>query len=88
MSLPGFNPAVLLPLAAQIGDYVRQAVGRYGDLRAAGMHVDADVLAAFIEERAAGWNPTIGGIAVLDAPTKAAGCRFLAGIAYKLAGGL
>lgn len=83
-----FSAANLLPLAAQLGGYVTSAVQQYGDLRSAGMEVTADTLAAFVEMQTAAWHPKIGGVELLsDSATRTAGCRFIAGIAYKIAGG-
>lgn len=82
-----FNPVQLLPLASQLADYVRQAVTHYGALRASGVEVDADVLAVFLDAKTVSWEPTVAGIAVLrDPKTRAAGCRFLAGIAFAIGG--
>ena len=88
MSLPPFALASLLPLISQIGGYVTSTIQRYGDLRAAGMQVDADVLAVWLESQAAEWKPVVNGVSILSDPaTRSAGCRFIAGIAYRIAGG-
>lgn len=87
-AFPAFAASSLLPLIMQLGQYVTSAVQRYGDLRAAGMKVDADILALWLEVQTAEWKPSSSGISLLTDPeTRRAGCRFLAGIAYRLAGG-
>ena len=84
-----FSPTTLLPLIGQLGQYVSQAVQRYGDLRAAGLSADADVLAVWLELQVASWHPKAGGVALLaDPETRRAGCRFLAGIAHAIASGV
>lgn len=81
----GFNAASLLPLAARLGELIAQAITRYGELRAAGLEVTPDVLAAFVLVQMIGWNPQVMGRTVLDDETRTALARFLAGVAFNLA---
>lgn len=79
-----FSPAMLLSIAPKLAELLKDAVGHYGDLRAAGMTVSPDILAAYLVMRVGSWNPSIAGKPVLDDETRGAMCRFLAGVAYNL----
>ncbi len=83
-----FSPMDLFPIVPKLGELFKAAVDHYAMLKASGMPVDADILAAFLELKAADWNPEIKGRRPLaDPKTKTAGCRFLAGVAFSLAKG-
>ena len=79
-----FSPALLLSIAPKLAELLKAAVSHYGDLRAAGMTVTPDILAAYLAVQVGGWNPAISGKAALDDETRGAMCRFLAGVAYNL----
>jgi hypothetical protein len=84
MTLP--SATSLLPLLPKLSELFRSALDHYAICRATGADIDADLLGAFLELKAADWNPVVGGKRLLDDPkTKAAGCRFLAGVAFSLA---
>lgn len=79
-----FSPAMLLSIAPKLAELLKDAVAHYGDLRAAGMTVSPDVLAAYLAVRVGSWNPSIVGKPVLDDETRGSMCRFLAGVAFNL----
>lgn len=80
-----FN-AKFIPLVSQLGQYLKMAASHYADLRAAGKEAGPDVVAMFLRVKLEDWNPTVSGKALLDAPTRDAAARFLAGIAVNFAG--
>jgi hypothetical protein len=75
---------MLLSIAPKLAELLKDAVGHYGDLRAAGLTVTPDILAAYLAVRVGTWNPSVGGKPALDDETRGAMCRFLAGVAYNL----
>jgi uncharacterized protein (DUF1501 family) len=79
-----FSPAMLLSIAPKLAELLKDAVGHYGDLRAAGMTVSPDILAAYLAVRVGAWNPSVAGKTVLDDETRGALCRFLAGVAFNI----
>ena len=54
-------------------------------MKAAGVEVDADTVAAFMAEQMKSWEPKISGKDLLDSDTRKAACRFVAGVATNLA---
>ena len=82
-----FSTAALLPLVARLGEYLRAAGEHAQRAVASGGPVTPDVIAALIEHEMAGWHPTIGGREVLDAETRRAAARFLAGVAVNVVAG-
>jgi hypothetical protein len=83
----GLSFAKLLPLAQQIGTYLKLGADHYADLRSAGQDAGPDVVAAFLGLKMMDWNPIIAGKSVLDDETRAAGARFLAGVAVNFSKG-
>jgi hypothetical protein len=82
------NAGALIAIAPRLAELLRAALDHYAQCKAAGVRVDADVLATFIDFQTERWDPVVNGKHILSDPeTRVAGCRFLAGIAYKLAGG-
>ena len=79
-----FSAAALLPLVARLGDFLRSAGERAKRAVASGAAVAPDVIAAELEREMAGWKPTIGVREVLDAETRRAAARFLAGVAVNV----
>lgn len=76
-----FSTLALLPLVSKLGDYLRAA----GELaQKAGGTATPEVVAATIERQMADWNPSINGRRVLDAETRRACARFLAGVAVNV----
>lgn len=78
------NAATLLGIAPKLVDLLKVGVQHYGDLRAAGGNVTPDGIALFLSMKAGDWNPSISGKPVMDDETRAAMCRFLAGVAFNL----
>jgi len=74
-----------LPLVSQLGAYLKAGVDHYVALRAAGDDADPSVVAFFLEGKMEGWEPKVGGVALLDDETRKAGARFLAGVAVNFA---
>lgn len=79
-----FSPTMLLGIAPKLADLLKVAIAHYGDLRAAGGDVTADAIAFYLAGRVADWHPSIAGKPVMDEDTRAAMCRFLAGVAFNL----
>jgi hypothetical protein len=75
---------MLLSIAPKLAELLKAAVAHYGDLRAAGMVVTPDILAAYLAVQVSGWHPSIVGKPVLDDETRGSMCRFLAGVAFNL----
>lgn len=76
-----FSFAKMLPLAQQIGTYLKLGADHYADLRAAGKEATPEVVAFFLQAKMQNWSPEVGGKVLLDDETRAAGARFLAGVA-------
>lgn len=74
--------ATMLPLVSKLGDFLKNGFDAYVQLKAAGHDLSPDILAAVLADRMEGWNPKMNGREVLDAETKAACARFLAGVAF------
>lgn len=79
------NVAALLPIATQIGNYIKSGIDQYAILKAAGGEVDPDLIAEFLLIKMQDWDPAVSGKKVLDPDTKRAGARFLAGVAFNFA---
>mgnify|MGYP007082050570 CR=1 FL=1 len=79
-----FSPTMLIGIAPKLADLLKVAIGHYGELRAAGGTVTPDALAFYLAGRVEDWHPAILGKPVMDDETRAALCRFLAGVAYNL----
>lgn len=76
--------AALLPLLVKLGDYFKTGVDHYADLKSAGVTVTPETLAVFINIKMEHWDPRIAGRSVLDAPTREAASRLLAGLIINL----
>lgn len=76
----------MLPLISKLGEYLTLGMNHYADLRAAKQHADPEIVALFLRAKLDGWDPKVGDKKVLDAATRDAGARFLAGVACNLAG--
>lgn len=70
-----------LPLLKELGAYLKMGMDRYADLRAAGDDASPEIIAFFLQEKMASWDPQLNNTSLLDDDTKAAGARFLAGVA-------
>ncbi len=77
----GLTLPKLLPLAQQIGNYLKIGADHYATLKSAGEPVDPEVVAFFLSAKMQDWNPEISGRSLLDDETRTAGARFLAGVA-------
>jgi hypothetical protein len=80
-----FSPASLIAIAPQLASYLKQAVDHYAALRAAGKDASVVVIAAYLAEKMADWNPKVGSVELLDPETRQAASRFLAGVAVNIA---
>lgn len=80
-----FNKAKLLPLVIKLGDYLKQGFDHYVELKASGVEVDPDLIAAFISAKMDDWSPQINGKDILDPDTKEAAVRFVSGVAFNMA---
>lgn len=78
-----FSTVALLPLVGKLGDYLRSA-GEQAQRAAASGRAVPEVIAAALDDQMAGWKPTINGRQVLDAETRRACARFLAGVAVNV----
>jgi len=76
-------PATLL-LLKRMGELLQSGIEQVALLRASGVEVDADMVGIWIEQQMGGWDPVFKGRHLLDAPTKHAAARFLAGVACNL----
>jgi hypothetical protein len=79
-----FSTAAVLPLVAKLGDYLRSAGEQARRAVASGAVVAPDAIASVLDREMSGWHPTIGGREVLDAETRRACARFLAGVAVNV----
>lgn len=75
-----------LPLIQQFGHYLKQALDHYADLRAAGKEAGPEIIAFYLKGQMADWDPKVNGRSLLDAPTREAAARFLAGVAVNFSG--
>jgi hypothetical protein len=78
--------AKFFPLVSQLGQYLKMGMDHYAYLRAAGQSADPDIVAFFLREKLASWNPKLGSKELLDDSTRDAAARFLAGVAVNAAG--
>lgn len=78
--MTAFSKAKLLPLIMKLGDYLKQGMDHYVELKAAGVAVDADIVGLFIAEQIKGWKPKLGAKELLDDETRNACARFLGGL--------
>lgn len=78
------NFSQFLPIASQIGNYLKMAGDHYAMLKMAGKDAGPDVVAMFLRTKLDSWDPKVNGKSVLDNPTRDAAARFLAGIAVNL----
>jgi hypothetical protein len=78
--------AKFLPIAQQIGTYLKMGMDHYADLRAAGKDASPEIVAFFLREKMQTWDPKVSGKSLLDDATRDAGARFLAGVAINFAG--
>ena len=74
----------LLPALNELRDFLTLAIDLVDRNLEAGIRPTPEAVAHYIDGRMASWDPRIQGNAVLDAPTRAAAARFLAGIACNL----
>ena len=79
------NFAKFFPLISQVGNYLKMGIDYYADLRSAGKEASADIVAIYLQMKMADWDPKVGAASLLDPDTKAAGARFLAGVAVNFA---
>jgi hypothetical protein len=79
--------SIFFQFAPKIGEMIKLALDHYAVLRASGGEVTPDLIAEFLTTKMTDWNPQIGGVEILDQDTKRAGARFIAGIAFNVAGG-
>lgn len=79
-----FSTTALLPLVAKLGEFLRSAGEHAKRSVASGAVVAPDVISGILEREMAGWNPVINGREVLDAETRRAAARFLAGVALNV----
>ncbi len=80
-----FSMVDALPLVKKLGEYLKIGVDHYADLRSTGSVVDVDIIALYLADKMSGWDPVLSGKNLLDAPTRAAAARFLAGVAVNFA---
>jgi hypothetical protein len=80
-----FNKMKMLPLVAKLGEYLNKAFDHYVQMKANGVEVDADTLAAFMADQMTSWDPELSGKKLLDPTTRKAVCRFVAGVAINIA---
>lgn len=78
------NFAQFLPIAQQIGNYLKVAADHYAALKVAGKEAGPDVVAMFLRVKLDSWDPKVNNKSVLDSPTRDAAARFLAGVAVNL----
>jgi hypothetical protein len=81
-----FNVAKFLPIASQIGNYIKAAGDHYSTLKFAAGADGVDLVTAFLEEKMQDWNPVVDGKKLIDPETRKAGARFLAGVAINYVG--
>lgn len=75
----------LVPIVSKLGTYLKAGADHYAMLRSQGEEIGPDMLAAFMSEQMNDWKPSVNGVELVDEPTRAAGARFLAGVAIRLA---
>lgn len=70
-----------LPLVSQLGGYLKTGIDHYVTLKQAGDNAGPEVIAVFLEDKMATWDPKVKGTSLLDPDTRSAAARFLAGVA-------
>ena len=78
------DAGAFLSLLPKLGSALDAGATFYGAARASGLPITADDVANHVAEFLSGWHPSIKGKTILDTPTKAALCRFLAGVTFNL----
>ena len=80
-----FVSSDLLPFILKLGDLVKKGFDHYVQMKIAGVEVDRNMLATFIEIQMGNWNPKVGSKPILDPYTKKSAAQFIAGLAYTMA---
>ncbi len=74
----------ILPLAGNLLKYLQEVVDHITSLKASGIDIDEDLLAAYLDSKMIDWKPKIKGKLILDDDSRLACARFLSGIAFNL----
>ena len=80
-----FSHAKIFPLVMKLGEYLKEGLDHYVNMKAAGIEPSAELLSSFILSKMNSWEPEVAGKKILDDPTRKACARFVGGIAYNLA---
>jgi hypothetical protein len=80
-----FNKMKMLPLVAKLGEYLKIGFEHYQLLESTKSEVNTELLTLYLSEQMIDWNPKLNGKMLLDEDTRAAACRFVAGVAVNLA---
>lgn len=80
-----FSASQFIPLISTLGNYLKDGINHYADLRSAGAEAGPDAIALYLDARMQGWDPKVRNVSLLDEPTRAAAARFLAGVAVNFA---
>lgn len=76
----------LFPIAAKLGEFAKQGLDYYVELRAAGMEISPAMISVFLEAKMSDWNPVVRGTAVLDGESKHHAAAFLSRVICNVAG--
>jgi hypothetical protein len=76
----------IFPMFIDLGRYLKMGMDHYADLRSVQGAVDPQLVSAYLRVKIDKWEPEVNGRKILDASTKDAGARFIAGLACNLAG--
>lgn len=80
-----YNPADMITLLPKLGEMLKAAMDQYAALKSSGGDLTPDALALGLQMKIATWEPMVRGRRLLDSESKAAMCRFLAGVGFNLA---
>lgn len=77
-------PPQFVGMAPRIATFFKEASVIYASMQEGDVEPTPDLVAMMLEMKMADWNPKVKGVSLLDEDTKAAGARFLAGIACRI----
>jgi len=80
-----FASSDFLPFILKLRDLVKKGFDHYVQMQVAGVEVDRNMLATFIEIQMGSWNPKVASKPILDPYTKKSAAQFIAGLAYTMA---
>lgn len=74
----------VLPVLMRLSSYIKVGLDHYIQLKASGVEINPELLAAFLETQLHGWSPEIKGVDVLGGDAKHHLALFLASVIFNI----